>query len=270
MAHSSHTLTVSIAEIEVKMYFDCADASRLKIIEQYAEFSVSDSTQAFSLQIREQDGDEYIPIDSSPIWQVRTHAVNDRMEFESYYEKGWADRGSGRGELILRPQGDPENYLRVLYAWLCAEQSGLMLHAAGVISGNMGYVFFGPSGTGKSTIARLSLDRIVLSDDLVIVKRRGEKYWLYGVPFRGDFPESPRVNADAELAGVFALVKDSEHRVEPLALPEAIARLTSCVPFVMSQTAQSVRVIENCAALAASVPVRTLHFRREARFWELI
>lgn len=264
------TLTIRIAEIPVQLHLDCGESTRARIAEHYAAFTIPDSSSAFSIGVHEQPGSEYIPFDGSSTWQIRTHAVNGRIDFESHYEQGWADQTAKRGELALRTRGDPENFLRVLYAWLCLEQSGLLLHASGVISENKGYVFFGPSDSGKTTVARLSLDRTVLSDDLAIIKKRGDKYWLYGVPFRGDFPEAPRVNADAELAGVFALVKDVEHRVVPLPLPEAIARLASCVPFVMAQTMQSERVVEICASLAASVPVRALHFARDAGFWNVV
>ncbi len=264
------TLNIRIADIPVQLHLDCAEATQSRIAEHYRAFATPDSARAFSIDIREQPGSEYIPFDGSSTWQIRTQAVNGRIDFTSHYESGWADRSAERGELVLRERGDPENYLRVLYAWLCLEQSGLLLHAAGVISENRGYVFFGPSGSGKTTVARLLLDQTVLSDDLVIIKKLGERYWLYGVPFRGDFLEAPRVNASAELSGVFALVKDSEHRVEPLPMPEAIARLAACVPFVMAQATQSARVVDICASLTASVPVRALHFARDAGFWKIV
>jgi hypothetical protein len=203
---------------------------------------------------------------------IRTQNNAGRISFESHNEKGWVDRAAGLGQLTLRADGDPENFLRVLYAWLVLEQPGLLLHAAGVISNGKGYVFFGHSGSGKTTTARFSLGlgKTVLSDDLVIIKKRGDRFWLYGVPFRGDFPEAPRVNADAELAGIFALVQDTEHRIEPMAMPEAVGRLVSCAPFVMAQPASSARVMEASTALATSVPVRALHFRRDPGFWDLI
>jgi hypothetical protein len=267
----SPTLTIRIADIPVQLKLDCAEATRTRIAEYYAAFVIPDSTDAFKVDIREESGSPYIPHDGSSTWQVRTQSVNGRIDFESHYERGWADRAAMRGELVLRARGDPENYLRVLYAWLCLDQSGVLLHASGVISKDKGFVFFGHSGSGKTTVSRLSLDRTVLSDDLVIIKESASgKFWLYGVPFRGDFAEGPRVNANAELAAVFALVKDQEHRVDPLPLPEAIARLAACVPFVMAQPTQSARVVEICTRLVTSVPVRALHFARDPGFWKVI
>lgn len=267
------TLTIRIAEIPLCLELDCSASARAKIAERYAPFIIRAAPHALALHIREAAGAPYIPLkNDGTVWQIRTAEKDGRIDFESHYEHGWVDRAAAQGELTLRAEGDVENFLRVVYAWQVLGQSGLLLHAAGVISNGKGYVFFGHSGAGKTTTARLSLtaNKTVLSDDLVIVKKRGEKFWLYGVPFRGDFPEGPRVNADAELAGMFALVKDGEHRLEPIAGPLAIAQLAACVPFVMAQPAQSARVMETCAALAAHVPVRALYFRRDPGFWEVI
>jgi hypothetical protein len=223
-----------------------------------------------SIRIRTEPGPEFIRLNVSPTWQILTNERDGLIQFESYYEKGWVDRQKGLGELVMRPQGDPENYLRVLFAWMCLEQDGLLLHAGGVISNGKGYVFFGASGSGKTTIARLSLDRTILSDDLVIVKKKGPIFRLYGVPFRGDFPEAPRHNASADLRGLYTLVKDSRHYLEPVGLQEAVARLTACVPFVMVQPGAAQRVSELCIELAKQVQVQSLHFRADPGFWEVI
>jgi hypothetical protein len=72
------------------------------------------------------------------------------------------------------------------------------------------------------------------------------------------------------LHGLFALAKDTEHRVSPLRAPEAVAHLLACVPFVMTDPKNTQRVVEICAELTAAVGVRKLHFRRDDKFWEVI
>lgn len=264
-------LNICIADIPMRLELDCNDTTCARIAEYYSAFTVPDAPRAFTVRVHEEPGEPFIPVpNDGSAWIIRTHANHECIDFESFFEKGWVDRAAARAEVTLRSKGDPENFLRVAYAWSVLEQSGLVLHAAGVISKGKGYVFFGHSGSGKTTTAALSLDRTVLSDDLVIIKKRAGKFWLYGVPFRGDFVEGPRVNADAELAGIFSLVKDNEHRLAYIPQPEAIARLASCVPFVMAQPTQSTRVVEICAALTREVPVRALHFRKDSGFWEVI
>ncbi len=264
-------LTVRIAGLTVTLdLVGCDDPARARIFERYKNFLVPMQSAAPTIRIRVEQGPDYLPFPSSREWQIRTTSDKGHIEFESHFEKGWVDYSAGEGALVMRERGDPENFLRVLFAWLCLDQQGLLIHASGVISQGKGYVFMGASGSGKTTAARLSLHRTVLSDDMVIVKKEGERFYLYGVPFQGDFPEAQRTNASAELHRIFALAKDSDHFVSPLGVAEAVARLTACVPFVMSQPANAQKVIHICEELGKQVPIRELHFRPDARFWEVI
>lgn len=260
--------TISIAEIPLTLDLtNCNQELRTRLTERYTDFIVAGPAPLL-LNIRVEPGAMYLPL--APTWQVRTSQENGRLNFESHYERGWVERGDGRAELVMREEGDPENFLRVIYAWMCLERQALLVHACGVIRGEAGYVFFGPSGDGKTTTTRLSLAYSVLSDDLVILKQAAGEWRVYGVPFRGDLPEAPRSNRNAPLRGIFTLVKDIEHHIEPLKSFEAVARLASCVPFVMGQHDTAQRVTDLCVSINAAVPVRALHFRRDPGFWELI
>ncbi len=265
------TLNLSIADIPVTLRLNNLDEPmRARLLERYAPFVAAAPSKAISIDVQVEPGPEYIQFESAETWQIKNTVQAGRLEFESYMEKGWVDLTAGYGALTLRPKGDTENFLRVLYARQCLDHGALLLHASGVIRQGKGYVFFGPSGSGKTTISELSLDHTVLSDDLVIVKKCGRTCRVYGVPFRGDLPEAPRTNAEADLRGLFMLVKADEHRLAPVSAPEAVARLAACVPFVMSQPANAGRVAELCADMVASAPVFALHFRREAGFWSVI
>ena len=267
----NQSLCISIADWPLILDLDGCDAGKwTRLAEYYAAFIMPMKSAAFSVRVQMIPGDPYIPLEAGKTWQVCSTVVAGRLDFESHFEKGWADWTTGQGELVMRPDGDPENFLRVLYAWHCLAEGSLLVHAAAVIREGRGYVFFGPSGNGKTTISRLSLDNTVLSDDLVIIKKQGETYRVLGVPFRGDFVEGPRTNAAADLRGIFALAKDSAHYVTELTKAEAIARLSACVPFVMGQPANIARVTQVCADLAARVPIRKLHFRRDGGFWEVL
>ncbi len=268
----ANELTISIADLPITLQFDQLDvATRTKIVEHYADFIVPSAQAHYWVKVRVEPGAEFIPFGFSMAWQIRTTRQNDRIDFESHCEKGWVDGTTRRGELVIRPRGgNIENFLRVLYAWLCIEHGSLLLHACGIIRDRRGYVFFGPSGNGKTTTARLSSQYTILSDDLIIIKKHQDRFIVCGTPFRGDLPEAPRTNQSAELVGVFALTKDTRHYLAPLASSEAVARLVQCVPFVMSQPENAMRVTDICVDLVNRVSVQMLHFRRDAGFWELI
>lgn len=265
------SLTISIADWRVSLLLDeCDAAAHTQILARYAAFIVPFDPRALAVRVRSEPGEFFIPFEQYRVWQIRTTMQNGVIQFESHAEKGWVDRMAGRGEVTLRPSGNIENYLRVLYAWLALDHSSLLLHACGIIRDGKGYVFFGPSGSGKTTTAKLSAAYTILSDDLVIIKKIGGAYHACGVPFRGDMPEAPRTNAAVPLHGLFTLVKDTEHYLVPLTLTDAVAQLVRCVPFVMAQPENARRVTEICLDLATRVPVRAMHFRRDAGFWGVI
>jgi hypothetical protein len=115
---------------------------------------------------------------------------------------------------------------------------------------------------------------MILSDDLVILQREkaegAARLRVYGVPFRGEMIEAGRANGTASLAGLFALVKDSAHRLAGLDRTEATARLAACVPFVMSQPENAHRTLALCDEITRLGRVQRLHFRRDAGFWKVI
>jgi hypothetical protein len=203
-------------------------------------------------------------------WIIETSYEQGQLKYRSHFDEGQADLERGTGVLEIAPETDVENFLRVLYAHLCLRADGLLLHSAGVVSDGAGFVFFGQSGSGKSTVSRLSLDKTILSDDLVILRIQDGKARVYGVPFRGDFPEAPRVNTSADLRGLFALVKAPEHAITHVEPPAALARLLACMPFVIIDAAHAKRAVKICSQLIECVPVRALRFRLDSGFWREI
>lgn len=265
------TITLNIADILTTLDLaDCDPSMQARIVQRYEAFTVPPSPALVTIRLRTEPGRDYLPVTPGETWQIHTHRRGEYVDFESYFEKGWVDFAAGQGELVMRPQGNPENFLRVLYAWLGIDRHMLLLHASGIISNGRGFVFYGHSGSGKTTVTTFSLDRTVLSDDIVIVKKVDGVYRVFGVPFRGDMPEAPRTNASAPVVGLSILVKDQEHFLAPLETPLAVARLASCVPFVMNQPETAERVTQICADLVAHVPPRALHFRRDPGFWRLL
>ena len=67
---------------------------------------------------------------------------------------------------------------------------GVEVHAVGISDEQgRGHLFLGHSGAGKSTTARLWIDRPgvrILSDDRIILRVREGRIWMYGTPWHGD------------------------------------------------------------------------------------
>ncbi len=66
---------------------------------------------------------------------------------------------------------------------------GMMAHACGLRDKRKGMLFVGESGAGKSTLCNLWKDKkdvTVLSDDRIIIRKMGGRFWMYGTPWHGD------------------------------------------------------------------------------------
>ena len=261
-------LPLTIGGLRVDLETEIPELTTL-LRDKYGAFLDDGNEPRATIKLTRSTESEFLPLQPGA-WQIHAPREGAHLAFESYFEKGEFDFSTRRGTLKLAPRGDPENYLRVLYAHLALDNGGLLLHACGIIRKERGYCFFGPSTFGKTTIARLSANDIILSDDLALVQKQGGRYFIFGVPFRGDLPEAPRTNAVAPLAGLYSLVKSDQVRLEEMPSPRALAELLSVVPFVMRDPESRSRVTEQLLDLIKLVPPRALSFRRDPDFWEVI
>jgi hypothetical protein len=136
------------------------------------------------------------------------------------------------------------------------------IHSCGVGDADgRGYLFVGESGAGKSTSARLWLGEEgveLLSDDRIIVRREGERFWMYGTPWHGEaeLSEPRRV----ELKRIFFLRHGARNELVPQTRIEAAARLFSNA-FPTFYNAEGLSfTLEFLDELTQSVPCAELEF----------
>ncbi len=194
----------------------------------------------------------------------------------TYSLSAWIDVAASRGGIALGtgefdpPERALENFCRVATAWLAVERGGFLIHGASIVREGRGYVFFGKSASGKSTLARLSTEGRVVSDDLTLVLPGPAGLSVAGTPFRGTYREGGAVVGMYPLAGMFRLVQDTgtfvEKPREALALAEFIANL----PFVNDALHEYPGLLERLGRAAARVPLLFLHFEAKPGFWEAV
>lgn len=76
----------------------------------------------------------------------------------------------------------------LLVAWFVrvvveASPRGLLVHAASTVHDGEAWLFPAMSGTGKSTLARLSPGERVLSDEITLLTERDGRWWAWPSPF---------------------------------------------------------------------------------------
>jgi len=111
-----------------------------------------------------------------------------------------------------------------------ARGKGTEIHACGLVDSlGRGHLFVGQSGAGKSTMARLWEDEsgvIVLSDDRIILRKMGNKIWMYGTPWHGEamFASPTR----APLKTIYFLEKGQKHELISQKQAGSVSRLFTC------------------------------------------
>jgi len=103
------------------------------------------------------------------------------------------------------------------------------VHACGIVHGGKGFLFAGESGAGKSTLAGWwngETNTEILSDDRIIVRKQGGKFWMYGTPWHGDARiGSPR---RIRLNRIFFLRHGRDNSVRAVATATAVMQLLKC------------------------------------------
>ena len=121
---------------------------------------------------------------------------------------------------LMRPLG------QLLIVHLLSQGEGIVVHGLGVREGEEGKAFIGPSGSGKSTLAKLFLkegNASILSDEMVIIRKEGDSFFLHGTPWPGDTMLVSQESAP--LKKLFFIRHASQNSLEclsPQAFPELL------------------------------------------------
>lgn len=245
----------------------------LALMENYAPFhcdtDVTDGERAFSLTI----GGSEVPLYSEELRQEeegqeivcgKTAGGKAVFEFRWWNEiAGWLVCSPDYREGRLLTTGRytkmaVDNALMVLYALATAASGTVLFHAAVVSHEGKGYMFLGPSGTGKSTHARLWLKYIdgtaLVNDDNPVVRLAADGLpVVYGSPWSGKTPCYR--NVSYPLGGIVLLSQAPYNKIHRLGGIHAYASLVASISGKRwdSRVADGLHATEN--ALASTVPV---------------
>ena len=198
-------------------------------MESYEPFRCEDGEPLFSLTIDSGVVPEYTEVYPSKkkvgIIPGRTASGNYVFDYKSRTKSEGClicSKDYREGQLIIT--GDiPPRFLRILYALATAGKDTLVLHAVVVSYGGKGYMFIAPSGTGKSTHARLWLEHIegteLVNDDFPVV--RGNM--VYGSPWGWRTPCYR--NVSYPIGGMVRLSQASFNKIRRLSSIEAYMNL---------------------------------------------
>ena len=256
-------VVVAFAVAGIACRVECRDDSFADLLEaRYAEFA-TDRTPRLSLTVElvPPPPDEVALRWSPPFARIR--GGDGALEVEGAGFSGAFDERSGRGWIVQPPDPAPlETFLTAIYAGYLLREGGFLLHAAAIQGPEGARVFFGPSESGKTTVAGL-VGEGVITDEITAVRRDGGRFCVSGVPWRG-------APLSAELLGLFRLRRAGATAFERLTPVAAVRQLLTCVFFSRADGAEIARFLEIAGELVAAVPCYDMHFTPDCAFWDAI
>lgn len=163
-----------------------------------------------------------------------------------------------------------EQLLRVACAMLALAGGGLLLHGAAIASAQRGYLFLGPSGAGKTTVARCSPGRRVLNDDLALLWPTAHGWDLIATPFSNPSQLAPEGPGQAALTALLHLRQAPALALAPIRPASAVAALAARAPLVGLDPAAGALLLRRARSICAIVPSASLSFLPDPGFWQLI
>jgi hypothetical protein len=149
----------------------------------------------------------------------------------------------------------------------------IIVHSAGIIRNNRGYIFFGPPGSGKSTITNLSRKFTVLHDDMNILSLHDSSVSVEGTPFNPKLIE--RTDCRGTLSMICSLHQSLEVKIERGTVGDCVQKIVSetflPIPLLSENRKHAFEYMLHCVKkLAIMVPYYRLYFKKDDSFWNVI
>jgi hypothetical protein len=191
------------------------------------------------------------------------------------------DSNTAAGHILLLNQGRacfrPLHRLFWMYfAQVLGEKNCCFIHCAALAKNHSGYLFWGDSGAGKSTVANLSSQGTVISDDSPIFVKENGDYFVYPSPFH-QLEHKKNLAKKAEthrtrVKALYFLVKDERLYLENISTRKAFSMiLQQHIHFFPYLTVKAKSALFDVFFDACkTIPTYYLHFGRNQDVWEVI
>jgi hypothetical protein len=138
-------------------------------------------------------------------------------------------RWVGRGHCKMSPYA-LDCVLRAVWSVLLPREDALLVHSCGLRHAEIGVVFPGVSGQGKTTLARKAPDADdVLSDEMIAIRHTEDGWRVSGTPFWGDFARGGISMRSWPLRALAFLAQRDSVEMSPITSSESALRLLECM-----------------------------------------
>lgn len=155
-------------------------------------------------------------------------------------------------------------------SFIVHHQWGLLIHSSCAIEMGKAHIFAGHSGAGKSTAAKLSYPRLLLSDEATLVKITPNGIKVFDSPFRSELEMENICLENIELASVQILHQSLKNQRKRIEKADALLHLMDKVFYWPHNQEETKAILKLLTLLIKNVPVYELYFQKNNLFWELI
>ncbi|AXG70712.1 HprK-related kinase A [Kordia sp. SMS9] len=207
--------------------------------------------------------------DYSIVIKQEKMTVSVTGEEEGFKFQGYAFKQFEKHAILLIPSLKnayqyAEEFLLFIFSELCIQKNKLIFHSASLIDDqDNAYIFFGPSGIGKSTISRKLTDFTVFSDDMMVMEKTNNGYLLQKTPFERNKQRKPAVLVNIKV--VFRLVQSDVVKINSLKKSNAFNVLLSNLWFSDYQKKQVEKYAEILQDLMQNTTVAELQIAKNSQ-----
>ncbi|WHY85181.1 hypothetical protein QNH39_21560 [Neobacillus novalis] len=248
------------------IHIGCGPKNLMKVIERNLQSFIYADNQHPDLVIKIEDGygvgfkDYEVEIIKDQN-QISFQRADYLIKVDSEYKTA---KISVNDELALK-----HALMNLFSSFIVYHNWGLLIHSSCAIEQEKAHLFAGQSGAGKSTAARLSYPRKLLSDEATLLKITGEEVTIFNSPFRSEL-EADYFKGNVSLASIQILYQALQNKRAKLEKSNALLNLMDKVFFWPHSQEETKRILRLMTLLVKKVPVYELHFQKNNSFWELI
>ncbi|HDP98370.1 MAG TPA: hypothetical protein ENN22_04185 [bacterium] len=266
------SITITIAEISISLLTESSSIADF-IKTRYQQFHASSEEPQYQIQIHLSAGLSFSSDNPNELFFNRQKFSKEKNFIYSNGYTGYLDKQQRLGKVVVSDDNAEtwvEHYLRFAYSWMALQNRALLFHGAAIIRDDAGYVFFGPSNAGKTTITEFSSDYLILGDDMVVVREKPLGCEVYASPFNINLGKLKIANSNKRIQGFYRLHQDKKNFLQPMSEAKSLAELMSSVPLSSANFSGNLIAFERCRMIAKQIPCYNLHFTRDDSFWRII
>ncbi|RAP77471.1 hypothetical protein [Paenibacillus montanisoli] len=252
---SEHVLTVRTDSNRIMAFFQSPDWSRLRI-----NHTDTDLTVYIELGY----GKPFVD------FNVESKCSEKGITFCRTDYKIEIDPALREADIYVFDEFALKHALMNLYStFIVHNQWGLLVHSSCVAQHDRAFLFTGHSGAGKSTAARLSDPRPILSDEATIIKIDSGEARVFDSPFRSEII-TPGLEESRKLAGIHLLEQSPRNNRKRLKKADGMLQMMDKIFYWPHHAGDTHNTFVLCRKLADAVPIYNLEFKKESSFWEEI